>query len=120
MDLLSKSIFVLLNLCFFSGNFIAELYFFLFRILIEAHIIYVIINRHFIIFVKHFTLRLPASAGGENFIIENNNNNPVITPNAISWIYVIISGVLKLFLKILKQSKIIPIKKPFNIKAIKI
>ena len=40
-------------------------------------------------------------------------------PNRISSIYVTKSGVLKLFLKILKQSKIIPIKKPFNIKVIK-
>ena len=54
-----------------------------------------------------------------NLKIEYNINNPVIIPNRTSSIYVTKSGVLKLFLKILKQSKIMPIKKPFNIKAIK-
>ena len=51
--------------------------------------------------------------------MEYNINKPVMIPNTMSSIYVTKSGVLKLFLKILKLSKIMPIKKPFNIKTTK-
>lgn len=51
-----------------------------------------------------------------NFIIEYKSNNPVIIPNKTSSMYVIKSGVLKLFLRILKQSKSIPIKTPLRMK----
>lgn len=51
-----------------------------------------------------------------NFIIEYKSNNPVIIPNKMSSIYVIKSGVLKLLLRILKQSKSIPIKTPLKMK----
>ena len=52
--------------------------------------------------------------------IEYSSSKPVKIQNNMSSIYVIISFVLKLFLKILKISNKIPIKKPFitNIKKI--
>lgn len=55
-----------------------------------------------------------------NFIIEYKSNNPVIIPNKMSSIYVAKSGVLKLFLRIRKQSNEIPIRTPLRIKAKKI
>lgn len=51
-----------------------------------------------------------------NFIIEYKSNNPVIIPNKTSSMYVTKSGVLKLLLRILKQSKSIPIKTPLRMK----
>ena len=49
-----------------------------------------------------------------NLKIEYNNIRPLITQNITSCIYVIKSGVLKLFLNILNTSKSIPIKNPLS------
>ena len=54
-----------------------------------------------------------------NLKIEYNSNSPVIIQNIKSSRHVIKSGVLKLFLNILKISNSKPIKKPFKMKTIK-
>ena len=69
-----------------------------------------------IIPIKIYSLNSPLL----NLNTQNRIKIPVIIQNIKSCKYVIISDVLKAFLKILKQSKNIPIKKPVNIKIKKI